>query len=197
MMAAAEIVRDAGQEPSQEPGEAEWLAGLRAGDEAAFEALFRSYQREVYGWIVRMVRDPGVAEDLTIETFFRIHRAHARFEPERGFGPWARRIATHAALDWLRRKRPEHGMPDEFFATVPGRGEADPLVTGEIRREVARALGRLPPKLRMAAVLAVVEELPQKEIADALGVTVAAVKLRVFRAMRRLRSELEQRGIRP
>ena len=189
MMAAEEIVSDAGERPL--------LLAFRAGSEEAFEALFRSYQREVYGWVVRIVRDRGVAEDLTIETFFRIHRAHARFEPERGFGPWARRIATHAALDWLRRQRPEHAMPDEFFASVPGRTEADPLVTDEIRRAVAQALGRLPPKLRVAAVLAVIEELSQKEIADALGVTVAAVKLRVFRAMRRLRRDLEQRGIRP
>jgi RNA polymerase sigma-70 factor (ECF subfamily) len=189
MTAAAEIVREAGERPL--------LMAFRAGSNEAFEALFRSYQREVYGWVLRIVRDRGVAEDLTIETFYRIHRAHARFEPERGFGPWARRIATHAALDWLRRQRPEHSMPDEFFASVPGRAEADPLVTEEIRREVALALGRLPPKLRVAAVLAVIEEQPQKEIADALGVTVAAVKLRVFRAMRRLRSELEQKGITP
>jgi RNA polymerase sigma-70 factor (ECF subfamily) len=189
MTAAAEIVGGA--------GERALLLAFRAGSDEAFEALFRNHQREVYGWILRIVRDQGVAEDLTIETFFRIHRAHARFEPERGFGPWARRIATHAALDWMRRRRPEHTMPDEFFLSVPQRGEADPLLTGEIRREVAMALGRLPPKLRVAAVLAVIEEQPQKEIADALGVTVAAVKLRVFRAMRRLRSELEQKGIRP
>jgi RNA polymerase sigma-70 factor (ECF subfamily) len=193
MMAAAEIVREA----DKEAGAEQWLAGLRAGDEAAFEALFRTHQREVYGWILRIVRDRGVAEDLTVETFFRIHRAHARFEAERGFGPWARRIATRAALDWLRRRRPEHTMPDEFFAAVPGKSEADPLVTAEIRREVALALGRLPAKLRIVAVLAVIEERPQKEIADALGVTVAAVKLRVFRAMRKLRAELERKGIRP
>jgi RNA polymerase sigma-70 factor (ECF subfamily) len=192
-MAAAEIVREA----DKEAGEEHLLAGLRAGDEAAFEGLFRTHQREVYGWILRIVRDRGVAEDLTIETFFRIHRAHARFDAQRGFGPWARRIATRAALDWLRRQRPEHTMPDEFFASVPGKREADPLVTAEIRHEVALALGRLPAKLRIVAVLAVIEERPQKEIADALGVTVAAVKLRVFRAMRKLRAELERKGIRP
>lgn len=186
-MAAAEIV--------SETGEAQWLAGLRAGDEAAFEALFGAYQRDVFGWILRIVRDRGVAEDLTIETFFRIYRAHARFDPGRGFGPWARRIATHAALDWMRRPRPEHGMPEEFFAAVPGRAQADPLVTEEIRSGVAAALAQLPPKLRVVAVLAVIEERPQKEIAEALGVTVAAVKLRLFRAMRRLRSDLEQKGI--
>jgi RNA polymerase sigma factor (sigma-70 family) len=193
MRAVAEIVREA----AREPDEAQWLAGLRAGDEAAFEALFRMYQRDVFGWMVRIVRDRGAAEDLTIETFLRIHRAHARFEPSRGFGPWARRIATHAALDWMRRRQPEHGMPDEFFAAVPGRAEADPLVTADIRREVERALAELPPKLRVVAVLSVIEERPQKEIAEALGVTVAAVKLRLFRAMRRLRSDLEQKGISP
>jgi RNA polymerase sigma-70 factor, ECF subfamily len=193
MRSAAEVVREA----DREPGEGSLLLEFRAGNEAAFEALFRTYQREVYGWILRIVRDRGIAEDLTIETFFRIHRAHARFEAERGFGPWARRIATRAALDWLRRRRPEHGMPDEFFAAVPGRSEPDPLMTAEIRREVALALGRLPPKLRVVAILSVIEERPQKEIADALGVTVAAVKLRVFRAMRKLRGELERKGIAP
>ena len=50
------------------------------GDVAAFEALFKAYQREVYGWIVRLVRDPAAAEDLTIETFWRIYRSRARFD---------------------------------------------------------------------------------------------------------------------
>jgi RNA polymerase sigma-70 factor (ECF subfamily) len=68
------------------------------GDLDAFETLFHQHQTEVYGWIVRIVRDPAIAEDLTIETFWRIYRAHARFDPERCFGAWARRIATNAAL---------------------------------------------------------------------------------------------------
>jgi RNA polymerase sigma-70 factor, ECF subfamily len=186
-----------GAEIDRGPGEEQLLLEFRAGGEAAFEALFRRYQREVYGWIVRIVRDQGVAEDLTIETFFRIHRAYARFDAGRGFGPWARRIATHAALDWLRRQRPEHLMPDEFFAGVAAQPAGDPAITAEIRGSVALALGRLPPRLRVAAVLSVIEERPQKEVADALGITVAAVKLRVFRALRKLRKELEQRGIRP
>jgi RNA polymerase sigma-70 factor (ECF subfamily) len=186
-----------GAEIDRGAGEKQLLLEFRAGGEAAFEELFRRYQREVYGWIVRIARDRGVAEDLTIETFFRIHRAHARFDAGRGFGPWARRIATHAALDWIRRQRPEHAMPDEFFAGVPAQAEGDPAITAEIRSGVALALGRLPPKLRVVTVLAVIEEMPQKEVADALGITVAAVKLRVFRALRKLRSELEGQGIRP
>ena len=61
----------------------------------------------------------------------------------------------------------------------------------------ALAFSRLPPRLRVAAVLAVVEELPHKETAAALGISVAAVKVRVFRALRLLRHDLEQQGIRP
>ena len=175
----------------------EELEHFRSGDEAAFEALFRRHQRAVFGWILRIVRDPGTAEDLTMETFLHIHRARARFDPARDFEPWARRIATHAAVDWLRARRPETPMPDEYLAEVASPPEPDPALTAETRRGVLLALGRLPRRLRVAALLAVVEERPHKEVASALGITTAAVKLRVFRAMRRLRTDLEQQGIKP
>src|SRR5271156_683795 len=84
------------------------------GDLDAFEALFRQHQGEVYGWIVRIVRDRGVAEDLTIETFWRIHRAHARFDPERSFAAWARRLATNTALDYLKTSRRETELPEDL-----------------------------------------------------------------------------------
>jgi RNA polymerase sigma-70 factor (ECF subfamily) len=161
--------------------------------EDAFETLFRLHQRVVYGWLLRIVRNPAAAEDLTVETFWRIYRAHARFQPSRGFEAWARTIATHAALDWLRRQRPE----DELPAELPAAANADPAVSDEIRRKTALAFGRLPPRLRIAALLAVVEEQPHKEIAAALGISVAAVKLRVFRALRLLRKDLQQQGITP
>ena len=92
---------------------------FRQGDLDAFEFLFREHQRSVYGWILRIVRDPAAAEDLTIETFWRIHRAHARFEPARAFEPWARRIATRAALDWLRARRTEQAAATTSIRTLP------------------------------------------------------------------------------
>src|SRR5579872_7184175 len=91
----------------------ELLAQFAAGDRDAFEALFRQFQAEVYGWIVRIVRDPATAEDLTIETFWRIHRAHARFDPSRSFGAWARRIATNVAIDFLKSARVREVPLDE------------------------------------------------------------------------------------
>jgi RNA polymerase sigma-70 factor (ECF subfamily) len=94
----------------------ELLKRFAQGDAEAFEALFRQFQGEVYGWIVRIVRDRGIAEDLTVETFWRIHRAHARFDPEKSFGAWARRIATKAAIDHLKKARREVGLPDDLIS---------------------------------------------------------------------------------
>jgi RNA polymerase sigma-70 factor, ECF subfamily len=65
------------------------------GDLDAFETLFRRYERQVYGWVFRIVRRQTEAEELTVETFWQIYRARARFSPSLGFGPWARRIATN------------------------------------------------------------------------------------------------------
>ena len=165
--------------------------------EAAFETLFRQHQLAVYGWILRIVRNPATADELTVETFWRIYRAHARFEPSRGFEGWARRIATHAALDWMRATRTESERSAELSIDPAAPAIADPVISAEIRRKTALAFGRLPPRLRIAAVLAVVEEQPHKEVAEALGISVVAVKLRVFRALRLLRKDLEQQGIRP
>lgn len=173
------------------------LQQFRKGDLDAFETLFREHQRPVYGWILRIVRNAAAAEDLTVETFWRIHRAHERFQPELPFGPWARRIATRVALDWLRAQRPEVELTAEMTRALPSASVGDPGIAAEIRRKTALAFARLPPSLRAAAVLAVVEEQPHREIAAALGITVAAVKLRVFRAMRLLRKDLEKQGITP
>jgi RNA polymerase sigma-70 factor (ECF subfamily) len=159
----------------------------------AFVDLFRLHNRAIYGWLLRIVRNSAAAEDLTIETFWRIYHAHARFDPAREFEPWARAIATHVAIDWLRTRRPEQELPADIAAPPTG----DPAISAEIRRKTTEAFAHLPPKLRIAAVLVVVEERPHKEVADALGISVGAVKVRVFRALRLLRKDLQQQGITP
>jgi len=163
------------------------------GEIDAFETLARQFQGDIYAWTVRIVRDSGVAEDLTVETLWRVYRERHRFRPDGNFGAWARRIATNLAIDHLRRKRPEQSFPAEP-AAVPW---PDPLVRRETREKIQQAFRRLPVKLQVAAKLALVEELPYEEIADALGTSVGAVKLRVFRAVRILRKHLSQAGVRP
>jgi RNA polymerase sigma-70 factor, ECF subfamily len=157
-----------------------------AGDLEAFEQLFRDYQRQVFAWIVRIVRDPATAEDLTVETFWRIYRSRTLFRPDGNFGAWSRRIATNIALDHLRKSRRETELPNDLLAPP----EPDPAVSREMRARIRTAFVNLPPKYRLVATLALIEEAPYEEIAAAAGITVALVKVRVFRATRMLRKQL-------
>jgi len=169
----------------------ELLEQFASGNLDAFETLFHQFQREVFGWILRIVRDPAAAEDLTVETFWRIYRSHARFDPAKSFAGWARRIATNVALDHLRRTRVEVALPDDISQGPP----PDPALAQERRLQIQRCFAQLPAKLRVVAALALIEERPYQEIADALGISLGAVKVRVFRATRRLRKSLEQAGV--
>jgi RNA polymerase sigma-70 factor (ECF subfamily) len=170
----------------------ELLERFAAGDLEAFEALFRQHQNEVYRWTVRIVRDTGAAEDLTVETFWRIYRARERFDPAAGnFRAWARRIATNAALDHLRHARKETELSEDYPAAPGG----DPAVHGELRGHLRRAFLGLPPKYRLLATLALIEDEPYDEIAEAAGISVALVKVRVFRAVRMLRKKLSSFGL--
>lgn len=169
------------------------LQQFAQGDLAAFEELFRQFQGEVYRWIVRMVRDPGVAEELTVETFWRIYRAHARFDPNRSFGAWARRIASNAALDHLKVAKRQLALEQDF----PAAESLNPGVQRDLRERTQRAFQSLPAKLRVVAMLALIEEQPYQEIADGLGISLGAVKLRAFRATRLLRKALRKLGIEP
>jgi RNA polymerase sigma-70 factor (ECF subfamily) len=175
----------------------ELLEQFARGDAEAFEALFRQFQGEVYGWIVRIVRDPGAAEDLTVETFWRIYRARSRFDPQRGFGPWARRIATNLALDHLSTKRSSTTLADDCSPECLRCSPPDPALAADVREKVAAAFGRLPIKLRAAATLAMIEETPYGDIAEALGISIGTVKSRVFRAVRLLRGDLQRMGVEP
>src|ERR1051326_699068 len=114
------------------------LERFATGDMDAFQVLFRQYQGEVYGWIVRIVRNPAVAEELTIDTFWRIYRYRSRFDPRRPFGPWARRIASRVALDYLKYAR--HSIEGaEQYAVIC---EPDPVVQAEIATASARLSSR-------------------------------------------------------
>ena len=167
------------------------------GDRDAFETLFRRYEREVYRWIMRIVREPGAAEDAVVESFWRAYRGRARFDPSRSFGAWMRRIATNVAIDQLNASRRRRWISLADVGRVPASrmpsraGPAD----FELADHIRRAFAALPPKLRVVATLALVEECPHAEIADALDVPIGTVKSRLFRATRQLREELARLGV--
>lgn len=163
------------------------LERFAAGDLVAFEMVFREFQGPVFGWIMRIVRDRGAAEELTVETFWRAWNARARFDPRREFGAWARRIASNLALNHLKR----HRITDDPSPAERAGPVSDPAIDAETRAAIERAFRELPPKLQAAAKLALIEGEPYDEIARGLGITVNGVKSRVFRAVRILRKKLE------
>jgi RNA polymerase sigma factor (sigma-70 family) len=93
------------------------------GSGAACEALVRRFERPVYNLIARLVQDPGMAEDLTQESFIKMFRALGTFDPQQRFSSWLFRIAHNTAIDYLRQRRPVMVAP-----TIDEEGEErDPL----------------------------------------------------------------------
>ena len=171
--------------------DAEILSQFVQGDQAAFEQLFRLYDADVYGWVMRIVRDASTADDVLVEAFWRAYRGRARFDPTRSFGAWIRRIATNAALDELRSvRRRGRQLADD---TLPAPRAAD----RDVNDAIDLSFRRLPPELQAVAALALIEEQPYADIADALEIPIGTVKSRVFRATRFLREELARLGVRP
>jgi RNA polymerase sigma-70 factor (ECF subfamily) len=164
------------------------LERFAKGDPEAFEDLFRQFQGQVFAWIMRIVRDRGIAEDLTVETFWRIHKSRGRFTPDGNFGAWAYRIATNLALSHVRRARVEEELPEDAVPTE----SPDSAVQSEMVGQIRQAFRRLPDKLQVTVTMALVEEQPYPEIAEALGVPLGTVKSRVFRAVRILRKQLQR-----
>jgi RNA polymerase sigma-70 factor (ECF subfamily) len=160
------------------------------GDQDAFEALYRQFEADVHCWIARIVRDSSAADDCLVEAFWRAYRGRARFDPSRSFGAWMRRIATNTARDHLRRAKSSAG-----WTTTHDEMPAPPPADDDVGELVRRALRALPPRLQVVATLALVEELPYAEIAEALDMPVGTVKSRVFRATRALRKELARLGV--
>jgi RNA polymerase sigma-70 factor, ECF subfamily len=144
------------------------------GDRDAFEWLFTQFHGDVHRWSQRIVRDSTAADDVVVESFWRAYRGRARFDPSRSFGAWMRRIATNVARDHLRAARRQAASLENEPADVTS------VADGSVADAIRRALGSLPPRLQIVATLALIEERPYAEIADALDVPIGTVKSRVF-----------------
>src|SRR5687768_6326603 len=186
--------------------EGDLLARFVYGDRDAFERIFRQHEREVYCWILRIVGQRSAAEDALVEAFWRAYRSRARFDASRSFGAWMRRIATNAALDQVKAAQRRAWVPlDEGVVPPSGSAGRVPPNRGAASRggpvdtdaadSIQRAFRALPPKLQVVARLALLDERPHAEIADALNVPIGTVKSRLFRATRLLRKELARAGV--
>jgi len=170
------------------------VEAARRGDAEAFEALVRQTHRSVYGLVYRLVGSHDDAADVMQETYLRVWRGLRSFRGDSSFETWVYRVAANAAMSHLRRRGrepepvdPAKLVPEEATTAGPDEG---PSTDG-----VERALATLPVAQRTAVVLKDVYGFSVEEIAKRVGATEGAVKVRLFRARRRLAEELYRSNV--
>jgi RNA polymerase sigma-70 factor, ECF subfamily len=185
--------------------DSELVRRAKQGALDAFEALAARYERMVYSLARRMLQQEQDAQDVTQQTFISAVEHLAAFREESSFVTWIMRIATHAALKILRKRRTlemtsleQTSEPDEDYSGISRpeyiadwRQSPDEMVRRrEIQDLIEHALSELDEKHRLVFLLRDVEGMSVKETAETLGITEVNVKVRLLRARLQLREKL-------
>jgi RNA polymerase sigma-70 factor (ECF subfamily) len=171
------------------------LRKAQRGDERAFSLIVRAYETPVYNYVLRLVGDRSLAEDLTQEIFLRVFQGLPRFSLRCRFTTWLFQVTKNRVLDELRahERRPRNLVPID---DVPYLEVLDaPVERGEEMAALWRAIEALSVDLKMALLLRDVTGLSYTEIADALEITLATVKWRIFKAREEVQLALAREGI--
>jgi RNA polymerase sigma-70 factor (ECF subfamily) len=166
---------------------------FQRGDAAAFDELVSRHQKAVLNIAWRYCADRAVAEDLAQEIFVKVWRARGSYQPSARFSTWLYRIAVNRCLNEIRSRPRGASLPvEETLEEREGARPDDDLDRAEVRQAVRRAVDELPPNQRMAVILSRFHELPYEEIAEAMAVSLEAVKSLLFRARENLKTALEK-----
>jgi RNA polymerase sigma-70 factor (ECF subfamily) len=169
-----------------------WLEKARQGDDEAFIALVEVYQKPVYNLCYRMLSNAHDAEDATQETFLRAYRSIRRYDPQRKFSTWLLTIASNYCIDqYRRRKLPSFSFDSLPFPEIPDKstGMDKWMIDGEEQETIKMLLESLKPKDRSAVIMRYWYDFSYEEIAEALSLSISAVKSRLHRSRKELASE--------
>ncbi len=183
------------------------VAQVLAGDKDAFRLLVERHSRSIFRVAYRMTGDRQDAEEIVQETFLRAYKSLNRFELRANLSTWLYRIAVNRTLDLLSSKKTQmqspskdsfqisdHIDPDQEHqvqlpATAPGPERL--LLSLEVKHRIAQALGLLTPAERVAFTMRHMEGQSIEEISKVLNLKSSAAKNTVFRAVQKLRQQLE------
>jgi len=171
--------------------ESQWLVQALAGDDLAFSRLVEIYQKPVYNLCYRMLGNAGDAEDAAQEAFLRAYKNLDRYDPKRSFPTWLLSIASHHCIDQIRKRRfISYSMDDDDYAWLeppdPGPNPEHAASMREKQEQIQAMLGNLNPKDKSAVIMRYWYNYSYEEIADALSLTVSAVKSRLHRSRKDL-----------
>lgn len=178
----------------------ELVAAARDGDHGAFEELVRQSYVATYTLAFRLTGNEEDARDVVQETYLRAWKGLKRFRGDAQFSTWLYRITANTASSMTQRRSRTRAdsLDDSGTEVVDDRLFANPEASSEasaLHQRLSAAVAELPPKLRTIVVLKDIYDLPHEAIADELGISVAAAKVRLHRARKRLRDVLfEERG---
>jgi RNA polymerase sigma-70 factor (ECF subfamily) len=171
------------------------LRKAQKGDERAFSLIVRAYETPVYNYVLRLVGDRALAEDLTQEVFLRIFQGLPKFSLRSRFTTWMFQVTKNRVLDELRsiERRPRSYVA---LDDLPPLEVVDaPFERLEAIDAVWRAVENLNVDLKMALLLRDVVGMSYNEIADSLEITLATVKWRIFKAREEVQLALAREGI--
>ncbi len=168
----------------------------KRGEEAALTQLIRQYQRPIYALCYRMLGNSAEAEDAAQEVFIKMMTKIHTYDPSRPFAPWLFRVATNHCRDRLRQRKPvfslEEGGEDGAWEWMPGQAvnPEEAVEAAEEAETVRHLLEVLSPLDKALVTLFYWQGLSYAEMAEATGLTVSAVKSRLFRARREMARHL-------
>lgn len=169
--------------------ERDLIARAQSGDRQAFGELVCRHQASLVRMIYHFCGDARLAEDAAQEAFVRAWQNLNHYKPGHAFKSWLYRIGANAALDSLRRERPQANL-EELSLPDPQAAPEQIVEAGQRARLVRQAIGRLSPALRMVLVLREYQEFSYQEIADVLEIPTGTVMSRLNNARSQLRQEL-------
>jgi len=174
------------------------VAQFKSGSQKAFDELMKRYERRIFGYLLRSVRNYEDAEDLTLEVFFKAYRALDSWEPKAKFSTWLYTIASNLAIDYHRSKarQPIYVFEEEdviearLVATDISSNPEKQLEEKERGRIIREAVDELSSKQKAVFMLTRYEGLQIREVAETLGMAEGTVKIHLHRAMKKLQTLL-------
>jgi RNA polymerase sigma-70 factor (ECF subfamily) len=172
----------------------ELIEKCRAGDSSGYTGLYNLYAKEVYNTVYNLVRHTAEAEDILQESFIVAYQAIDTFRNTGGFRAWVKRIAINLSISRLRRNKLKLV---EMKADSEYREEEEPVDEAALTfkmEEVQRAIAALPEGYRTVFQLYAIENIPQAEIAEMLGIAHNTVRIQYHRAKQKILKTLKESG---